>query len=535
MSGLTSNNTLPALFIAEEPMIKQNLHLEIIRCFISNAEVDVNARGVNGKTALHYAIESDDLALVDLLFNKKNINPFVKDNTGKAPLDYAQEENKTRVLQALINNKYGPDRDSLLHLAAAVDEAQAVRYLIERGIDVNSRNALHHTPLHLAAGEGHTNIAQILVEEGGAEIDVFDARNLTPLHYAVNNKRLKAVELLIKLKANVNAVSVGQSSTGLSPLHIAVSNSSYDERDLCLDIVKCLISTPQCEVNSQDHEEQTPLHYAVDGNGINTTDVLLSRKDIDPLMKDDNGKTPFEYAVEGNKQEIVKALGDNRYGTNSNHLLHLAAQKGYTKVIEILIKEGEDVNVLNNKNQSPIYFAAKKKHLNIVELLLNKGANPTAALHCAIKANNLELLKVLLVRKDVDLFGRDSEGKTFIDYAKENPAMFNMLSKCAEVIRKRNSYHKKVKLCTVLILAVIGSMTMVLTVAVGMYTTIAGVFTAVTILALSKLIYRSIDNNCQHEVLKALSEVETTKEPATLTDETGIENPCQLNNLVLIR
>ncbi|GHM58550.1 MAG: hypothetical protein sL5_09020 [Candidatus Mesenet longicola] len=535
MSGLTSKNALSALFIAEEPMIKQNLHLEIIRCFISNAEVDVNTQGINGKTALHYAIESDDLALVDLLFNKKNVNPFIKDDTGKAPLDYAQEESKTRVLQALIDRKYGPDGDSLLHLAAAIGEVKAVRYLIEKGVDVNLRNALHHTPLHLAAGAGHKNIVEILVKEGGAEIDVFDARNQTPLHYAVNNKRLKTVELLIKLKANVNAVSVGQSSTGLSPLHIAVSNSSYDERDLCLDVVKCLISTPECRVNPQDHENQTPLHYAVDGDGLSTTDVLLSRKDIDPLMKDDNGKTPFEYAVEENKQEIVKVLRENRYGVDHNHLLHLAAQKGYTEIIDIITRMGEDINVLNNKNQSPIYFAAEQGCLNAIELLLKKGASPAVALHCAIRTNNLELLKVLLIRKDADLFGRDNEGKTPIDYAEENPVMFHMLSKCAEVIEKRNSHNKKVKLCTVLTLAVIGSMTVVLTIAVGMYTTIAGVFTAVTIVALSQLMQRSIDNNCQQKVLKVLSETETTKEPATLVDDDERENPWQSNNLVLMR
>lgn len=69
-----------------------------------------------------------------------------------------------------------------------VGEVNAVRYLINRGIDVNSRNAIFHTPLHLAAGIGHVEVVKILVREGNAEIEVFDARNQTPMHYAVNNK-----------------------------------------------------------------------------------------------------------------------------------------------------------------------------------------------------------------------------------------------------------------------------------------------------------------------------------------------------------
>ncbi len=110
-----------------------------------------------------------------------------------------------------------------------------------------------------------------------------------------------------------------------------------------------------------------------------------------------------------------------------------------------------------------------------------------------------------------------------------------MLSKCAEVIEKRNSHNKKVKLCTVLTLATIGSMIVVLTIVVGMYPAIAGVFTAIAIVALSQLIQRSIDNNCQQEVLKVLSEAETSKEPATLVDHDELENPWQSNNLVLMR
>ncbi len=226
-----------------------NLSLELIKCLINQPGLDVNVRGLNGKTPLHCAIEFDELSMVDLLLTKKNINPFVEDNDGKTSLDYAKEGKKAEILQALINNKYGSEQDSLLHLAAMIGEVNAVRYLIGKGIDVNVRNALHHTPLHLAAGIGHGNVVKILVEEGNAEIDVFDARNQTPMHYAVNNKKLEIVKLLLKLGADVNSARMGQNSMKLSPIHIAVSNTNYDERDLCLDILKCLIREPNAQVN----------------------------------------------------------------------------------------------------------------------------------------------------------------------------------------------------------------------------------------------------------------------------------------------
>ena len=69
-----------------------------------------------------------------------------------------------------------------------------------------------------------------------------------PMHYAVNNKKLEIVKLLLKLGADVNSARMGQNSMKLSPVHIAVSNTNYDERDLCLDILKCLIREPNAQV-----------------------------------------------------------------------------------------------------------------------------------------------------------------------------------------------------------------------------------------------------------------------------------------------
>lgn len=63
---------------------------------------------------------SDNFSSVSIYFrvSAKSIYPFVEDNDGKTSLDYAKEEKKVEILKALINNKYGSEQDSLLHLAA---------------------------------------------------------------------------------------------------------------------------------------------------------------------------------------------------------------------------------------------------------------------------------------------------------------------------------------------------------------------------------------------------------------------------------
>ncbi|WP_353283592.1 ankyrin repeat domain-containing protein [Wolbachia endosymbiont (group A) of Pogonocherus hispidulus] len=467
-----------------------NLSLELIKCLINQPGLDVNVRGLNGKTPLHCAIEFDELSMVDLLLTKKNINPFVEDNEGKTSLDYAKEGKKAEILQALISNKYGSEQDSLLHLAAMIGEINAVRYLIRKGIDVNVRNALHHTPLHLAAGIGHENVVKILVEEGSAEIDVFDARNQTPMHYAVNNKKLEIVKLLLKLGADVNSARIGQNSMKLSPVHIAVSNANYDERDLCLDILKCLIKEPNAQVNLQDYENKTPLHYA---ERLKTIEVLLTREDIDPLVKDDSGKTPFDYA----KPEIKKALVSNKYGSEKNSLLHLAAQRGEIEIVDAILKEEINIDIVNNKGLSPIYLAAEKRHLHVVKLLLKKGANYTPVLHLAIKSNNLELLKTLFKEKSIKL--PDEIGKSV-------PVYYRCIEHRDAKVRKYNNVICVFTSVSAVAIAVCIGLTATTISSAIIFATITGIFALVIAIMISEVSKRYIENEFQKKVFMELEE-----------------------------
>lgn len=51
-------------------------------------------------------------------------------------------------------------------------------------MDINSRDALGRTALHIAAQEGSLEGMALLVENG-ARLDVVDERGMTALHYAV--------------------------------------------------------------------------------------------------------------------------------------------------------------------------------------------------------------------------------------------------------------------------------------------------------------------------------------------------------------
>lgn len=65
-----------------------------------------------------------------------------------------------------------------------------------------------------------------------------------------------------------------------------------------------------------------------------------------------------------------------------NEPLHAAVSYGKPKVVEILIKNGANVNAQNNHKNIPLHLVAAfgdtEKHLAIAELLVNNGADVNA-------------------------------------------------------------------------------------------------------------------------------------------------------------
>ena len=81
--------------------------------------------------------------------------------------------------------------------AAKAGDIETVKQHLAAGTDVDAKDKYGRTPLHLAPGSGHKEIAELLIAKGAdvnAKID--DGR--TPLDFAVKYKRTETADLLRK-------------------------------------------------------------------------------------------------------------------------------------------------------------------------------------------------------------------------------------------------------------------------------------------------------------------------------------------------
>ena len=144
--------------------------------------------------------------------------------------------------------------DDLLFAEIVRGNVYAVRSLISEGANVNARDENGLSPLHIAAEEGRTAIAQALISSG-SNVNAKDSKNWTPLHYAGWGGHAEPVEALVSAGAEVNATD-GESVT---PLHLAAITYNAN-----LEAVYALVSAG-AEVNARDIEGKISLHNVVIG------------------------------------------------------------------------------------------------------------------------------------------------------------------------------------------------------------------------------------------------------------------------------
>lgn len=148
------------------------------------------------------------------------------------------------------------------------------------------------------------------------------------------------------------------------------------------------------------------LSWTIKARNTEFFDFLLQQQ-VDVDRPDEEGKTPLFHASTSGKAFIVRRLldaGANVHCTaGSVTPLHVSAEKNYTSIVDYLLEAGADVNALNSKGNTALYWASNNGNLEMVRKLLGKGgqANHTAPstispLHVAAVRGHVEIVEVLL-------------------------------------------------------------------------------------------------------------------------------------------
>ena len=201
---------------------------------------------------------------------------------------------------------------------------------------------------------------------------------------AIENHNIENVKYLLKyIEINISL-----------SIHIAVYN-----RDL--EIVRFLLSVEeQFKHKSTDYNTYNSIREASEKGYIEIVKFFL-----------DNGfdsRETITWASIRGHVETVKFLLSGDYhldlGNYDNAAIRLASERGYSEVVELLLKDGR-ANPGANNNYA-IQFAARNGHVDVIRLLLRDNrVDPSFAVQIASKRGHLDVIRLLLQDDRVDIKG----------------------------------------------------------------------------------------------------------------------------------
>jgi ankyrin repeat protein len=169
---------------------------------------DVNAKDLDGTTALDWAVSRDDVESVGLLLNG-GASATVANRYGISPLLVACEIGNIEVIDKLLRagadaNSANPAGETALMIAARTGKAAAVKRLVAAGADVNAKETVRgQTALMWAAAEDNLDATTMLLE-AGANANARTPAGFTALHFAVRAGNIPVVKELAAHGAVVN-------------------------------------------------------------------------------------------------------------------------------------------------------------------------------------------------------------------------------------------------------------------------------------------------------------------------------------------
>jgi ankyrin repeat protein len=216
-----------------------------------------------------------------------------------------------------------------LHMAAANGNVEIVRGICDVGnVDLNKRDVLGYTPLHLACYSTHPKrdeVIKILLASKHIDANVAAKEAgyyFTPLHLAIKAKSTDIVDMLLDWspvgKNYSKVLDVDTKSThGWTALHLAIKlkiletdeGKKSDFKAMVVRLIRYMNKHSPEAINTSDETKRTPLHTCVEHKDYELVELLLEDGDkIDPELLDAKGRTSLEIAVHQGDYEMVQKI-----------------------------------------------------------------------------------------------------------------------------------------------------------------------------------------------------------------------------------
>mmetsp|Transcript_8956 Transcript_8956/g.16829 ORF Transcript_8956/g.16829 Transcript_8956/m.16829 type:complete len:678 (+) Transcript_8956:257-2290(+) len=287
---------------------------------------------------------------------------------------------------------------SALAWACSGGKTEIARELILNGAQVNPVTAPKEEdaeddndaaiPLFLAVKAGSLDTVALLLEHG-ADLDIHEPiLGHTVLHQAVKSGNMDMVKYLLNNNSRRGSFANAEDFRGISALGLAC-NVKLPSENARLELFQLMFDTgavvdPGCLLAAIKKDDPVLLKFLADREPIYT------KIDSQPPLKSvESGMTMLHIACRRNDVEALKMLVSKGMKTCINEpdnsgatALGYSCRKGGNKAIGFLVKNGADVNIVQDKlGNTPLHIVGDESNEEAWKILLSRGAKETARNH----------------------------------------------------------------------------------------------------------------------------------------------------------
>ena len=365
-------------------------------------------------------------------------------------------------------NAADEDGNTVLHIAAKIDDEELVTYFIFKGADPELKNRDGDTALHVAiknnskrAAKALSAVSETLFSRDSEGItaldrglysddeyyDIFittkagelrDVEGQTIVHYFVKTKNLKGIRKCITEGIPISV----RDDNGKTPLDVAFENLDDEEfveiaaelimggaDEVATDFSYFQDAMLARNVNTRFDDGQTPLHLAAI-YGHNAIAKYLLENNADTTVQDSSGATPLHEAVRYGNVEIARALLNSGANVNARDnlgktpVMLILPKEKTAEIYKLLISFRADLSQKDMFGDTVLHTASMLNvGANTFGILVNGGADVDARnkegvtpLSIAVQKNDLETVK-LLTAAGADIHTQDTNGNSPISIA----------------------------------------------------------------------------------------------------------------------